>query len=236
MQALAYAHKRGIVHRDASNRAISSSLKTPPAKSRKVVDFGLARPDEETGKGRTLTGTIFGSPLYMSPEQCRGERVDARSDIYSLGCVMYECLTGTVPLQWRVDHGYVSHAYRRAAMADCIEIEGGQECRRHEKVVFKCLAKNPADRYQDAERLEEDLKGLEKNSRSSMWASAASQGRVVRAGASGVFSSTAKYWWHARRSLLRFLASCSCARDFHRCFRQLLEFSGPESAAGIRYR
>lgn len=188
VQALAYAHKRGIVHRDVKSSNIVIIENADGEKVAKVVDFGLARPDEETGKGLTLTGTIFGSPLYMSPEQCRGERVDARSDIYSLGCVMYECLTGTVPFNGASIMDTFRMHIEEQPWPIAAKLKAVKNAADIEKVVFKCLAKNPADRYQDAERLEEVLNGLEKNSRSSMWASAASQGRVVRAGATGIFS------------------------------------------------
>jgi tRNA A-37 threonylcarbamoyl transferase component Bud32/tetratricopeptide (TPR) repeat protein len=192
VQGLSYAHKRGIVHRDVKSSNIVIVQNADGESIAKVVDFGLARPEDEAGKGLTLTGTIFGSPHYMSPEQCRGERVDVRSDIYSLGCVMYECLNGQVPFagasiletfRQHLEDQPKPFAARLKSTGNAADIE---------KVVFKCLSKNPSDRYQDADRLEQDLKALGKNSRSSMWANAASQGRIVRAGASGVFSKYGK--------------------------------------------
>lgn len=191
-QGLAYAHKRGIVHRDVKSSNIVIVQNADGESIAKVVDFGLARPEDESGKGLTLTGTIFGSPHYMSPEQCRGERVDARSDIYSLGCVMYECLNGHVPFagasmletfRQHLEDQPKPFAAKFKTVRNAADIE---------KVVFKCLSKNPGDRYQDADRLEQDLKTLEKNSQSSVWSNAASQGRIVRAGASGAFSKHGK--------------------------------------------
>ncbi len=98
-EALQHAHSRGIVHRDIkpSNILIMS---TPSNKEFvKIVDFGIAKLKqvEEDSQGLTGTGQVVGSPMYMSPEQCMGLEVDARSDIYSLGCVFYEMLCGEPP-------------------------------------------------------------------------------------------------------------------------------------------
>ncbi len=194
VQALAYAHKRGIVHRDIKSSNIVIVEDADHQKVAKVVDFGLARPDEETGKGLTLTGTIFGSPLYMSPEQCRGERVDARSDIYSLGCVIYECLTGHVPFNGAsIMETFRMHIDERPAPI-AGKLKSVNNAADIEKVVFRCLEKNPADRYQEAERLEEDLKRLEKMTRSGVLASATSLARELRSGATGQFKKNRKIW------------------------------------------
>jgi serine/threonine protein kinase len=97
---LAYAHENGIVHRDIkpSNIMILNGIPLSSEGSVKIVDFGIAKfaqHDDGEVQALTKTGEIFGSPLYMSPEQCSGEHVDYRSDIYSLGCVLFEALTGT---------------------------------------------------------------------------------------------------------------------------------------------
>lgn len=96
-EGLAYAHEKGIVHRDLKPSNIIV-CKTPDNNDIvKIVDFGIAKllsSINEQTSDLTRTGDLFGSPLYMSPEQCKGETVDARSDIYSLGCVLYETLTG----------------------------------------------------------------------------------------------------------------------------------------------
>lgn len=99
---LMYAHEHGIVHRDIkpSNIIVLDPNKIPGEGTVKIVDFGIAKLMQSEGgeiQALTRTGEIFGSPLYMSPEQCRGTAVDQRTDIYSLGCVIYECLTGLPP-------------------------------------------------------------------------------------------------------------------------------------------
>lgn len=180
VQALSYAHKHGIVHRDVKSSNIVIVQNASGESVAKVVDFGLARPDEEAGKGLTLTGTIFGSPHYMSPEQCRGERVDARSDIYSLGCVMYECLNGHVPFEGASMLETFRLHLEEQPKPFAAKLKSAPNAADIEKVVFKCLAKNPADRYQDAERLEQELNALEKQARSGALATLGALGRRMK--------------------------------------------------------
>ena len=100
---LAYAHQQSIIHRDIkpNNIMLVDGVNLGAEGSVKIVDFGIAKVgSEEGGEIQTLTktGEIFGSPLYMSPEQCSGEQIDFRTDVYSLGCVLFEALTRTPPL------------------------------------------------------------------------------------------------------------------------------------------
>jgi serine/threonine protein kinase len=89
--ALDHAHASGVVHRDVK----PANVMVEPSGHVKVMDFGIAK--AEAGANLTATGLIMGTPNYMSPEQARGGKVDARSDLFSLGCVLYECLTGVRP-------------------------------------------------------------------------------------------------------------------------------------------
>jgi len=92
-QALTAAHKKGVIHRDLKPQNIMIDKKG----SAYVMDFGIARSLE--AEEVTKTGAIIGTPHYMSPEQAEGKAVDTRSDIYSLGCVLYEMITGNPPFE-----------------------------------------------------------------------------------------------------------------------------------------
>lgn len=96
-KGLSHAHSKGVIHRDLK----PGNIMLVPDKGSvvvKLVDFGLVKSNDADSMGRiTATGEVFGSPMYMSPEQCQGRPVDRRSDVYSLGCLLFECLTGRAP-------------------------------------------------------------------------------------------------------------------------------------------
>jgi len=162
--ALHSAHAQGIVHRDIkpSNLMLLRD-KTEHITQIKVVDFGIARVNR-SGHGsqsQTATGLVFGTPYYMSPEQCRGERVDHRADIYSFGCTLFEALTGEPPFKGNnAFQTFMMHQgddipsleSRRAEGASTEEFPDSLEA-----VVAKTLQKNVADRYQSMEQLKHDL-------------------------------------------------------------------------------
>lgn len=95
---LAHAHEKNVLHRDIKPSNVML-LKGETRIVAKIVDFGLAKSYDESAMKLTQTGEIFGSPLYMSPEQCQGTALDNRSDIYSLGCLFYESLSGIPPIK-----------------------------------------------------------------------------------------------------------------------------------------
>ncbi len=165
--ALSYAHANGVIHRDIkpSNIMISSTdAGDAQGVLVKVVDFGIAKltgKDEFSQQTLTKTGEIFGSPLYMSPEQCLGIAIDQRCDLYSLGCVIFEALTGAPPLvgenalaTMMKHQSEAPLSLKEASMG--IEFPGKMEA-----IVSQLLAKDPEQRYQSAQHLTADLIGLD---------------------------------------------------------------------------
>jgi serine/threonine-protein kinase len=149
LAALRFAHRNGIVHRDIKphNVLVDSEGRI------KVTDFGIARAG--AASQMTEVGSIVGTAQYLSPEQARGTAVDQRSDIYSLGIVLYELLTGTVP--------FTGDTPVEIAMKHISETPPVPSAKRAEVphdldlVVTRALAKDPADRYQSAEEMDLDL-------------------------------------------------------------------------------
>jgi serine/threonine protein kinase/tetratricopeptide (TPR) repeat protein len=156
--ALAEAHRRNVIHRDIK----SSNIMLNERNQLKILDFGLAKvivPSTGTSGSHqtadlTALGTPFGTASYMSPEQARGERADARSDIFSLGVVMYEMIAGRLPFKGKTSVD-VMH---RVMHDDPPPLDGAPQ--RLQQIVSKALAKNPSARYQSTEVLLEDLRGL----------------------------------------------------------------------------
>ncbi len=159
---LDHAHSKGVIHRDLKP---SNLFLCPAEEGRfvvKLVDFGIAKITEAAGEAAqnlTRTGEVFGSPLYMSPEQCSGKPLDTRSDIYSLGCVMYEVLTGRRPLAGATAMDTM-HLHLKQAPKPFKEtapnIVVSEEM---EKAVMKCLAKSPDNRFDSVAALYLELFG-----------------------------------------------------------------------------
>jgi eukaryotic-like serine/threonine-protein kinase len=150
-QALNFSHQHGIIHRDVKPANIMIST----ADAVKVMDFGIARAIADSGNSVTQTAAVIGTAQYLSPEQARGEAVDARSDVYSLGCVLYEILTGEPPF---IGDSPVAVAYqhvREDPVPPSQRYEGVSA--ELDAVVLKALAKNPDNRYQSAAEMRSDL-------------------------------------------------------------------------------
>ncbi len=154
-KALAYAHSRGVVHRDIKPANIMID------KSNRVVltDFGLAK--ITSGPQFTTTGALVGTPAYMSPEQGIGQPGDFRSDLYSLGSVFYQMVTGRFPFIAETPIATVfKHINAPLPWPRTINPDIPEEL---EGILVKLLEKNPTDRYQSADELVEDLVRLQKN-------------------------------------------------------------------------
>lgn len=151
LDALAYSHRAGIIHRDIK----PANVMLTPNGTVKVMDFGIARAVADTSATMTQTAAVIGTAQYLSPEQARGEKVDNRSDIYSVGCLLYELLTGE-PL-FKGDSP-VSVAYQHVREAPVPPSQLDPEITPSmDAVVLKSLSKDPRDRYQDASEFREDV-------------------------------------------------------------------------------
>jgi serine/threonine-protein kinase len=150
-RALERAHATGLVHRDIkpSNIMITSYGQT------KVTDFGIARAIGDGEQTMTQTGMVIGTASYLSPEQAQGNPVDARSDVYALGCVLYEMLTGAPPFKGETP---LSIAYKHVREdAEKPSMVNPDVPAALDAIVMKALAKNPDNRYQSAREMRDDL-------------------------------------------------------------------------------
>jgi eukaryotic-like serine/threonine-protein kinase len=155
LEAIGFAHRHGIIHRDIKphNVLVSADQQAKAIEPRlKVTDFGIAR---QSASQMTEAGSIMGTAQYLSPEQARGAPVTAASDLYSAGIVLYEMLTGKVP--------FTGDSAVEIAMKHVNEVPAPPSSLRPEipfeldQIVLRALAKDPGDRYQTAEEFIEDL-------------------------------------------------------------------------------
>ncbi len=160
-EALSHAHAKGIVHRDLKPSNIIITKTSSGAEIAHIIDFGVARlqsVDVRQSQNLTRTGDVFGSPMYMSPEQCLGVGQDERSDVYSLGCILFEMITGHPPFQGsNAVQTIVQHLNElpiwKTGNAD---VQG---------IVNRCLQKVPDDRYQTVEDLQRDLLSIQRGAK-----------------------------------------------------------------------
>ncbi len=151
--ALEVAHSEGVVHRDLKPQNIMIDVSGRAC----VMDFGLARSMEATGL--TQVGAVLGTPAYMSPEQARGLPADERADLFSLGIIAYQMLTGVVP--FKADTALASMLLRtQGPPAPPVKLDPNIP-QQLSDIVLKCLATNAADRYQSAAALDKDLRDWE---------------------------------------------------------------------------
>jgi serine/threonine protein kinase len=158
--AMAHAHDQNVLHRDLKPGNIMLTVDDEGQESIRILDFGIAKLVQEPGTSNltlTATGEVMGSPVYMSPEQGTGMGIDHRSDIYSLGCLMFEALAGTPPLHgstlvstMMMHQNTIPPRMSEASMGITFPEE-------LEEIVKRCLAKNPADRFQSMTELKDAL-------------------------------------------------------------------------------
>ena len=151
LAALEYSHRQGIIHRDIKPANVMLARNGDV----KVMDFGIARAVADSGATMTQTANVLGTAQYLSPEQARGETVDARSDVYSTGCLLYELLTGRPPFQGEspVAVAY-QHVRENPVPPSTLNPDVGAE---PDAIVMKALTKNPANRYQSAAEMRTDI-------------------------------------------------------------------------------
>jgi len=165
LDGLAYAHRNGIIHRDIKPANIMRCSNDGTA-SVKILDFGISKligANDKTAQGLTSAGEIFGSPFYMSPEQSIGGSIDSRSDIYSIGCTMFEVLSGFVPFEG--SNPFETLILHQESAPPLLS-EVAPQLDLHpsiDLVLSKCLAKRPQDRYQSAKELAIDLTRIKEN-------------------------------------------------------------------------
>src|SRR6202161_1013474 len=151
LRALEYSHQAGIVHRDIK----PGNVMVTRNGDIKVMDFGIARAMSDAQATMTQTAQVIGTAQYLSPERARGERVEARSDLYPAGCLLYELLTGRPPF---TGDSPVAIAYQHVREAPVppsrIDPELPPWC---DAIVLKAMEKDPADRYQSAGEMRNDL-------------------------------------------------------------------------------
>ena len=227
--ALEHAHQKGIIHRDIKPSNLMLTSRADGSETVKILDFGIAKllpsGDDSNRMNLTQTGELFGSPQYMSPEQCAGSALDARSDIYSLGCVMYEALMGRPSLRGEslVETIY-KHTNERPAPFKSVrpDLDVPEQL---EALVLKALEKEPAMRFPSMAILKRNLDFVQlfaeqakslpphtvpnepgaSNDKIAILAAAVTAAVVVLAGIGFALAdqspSSYKYWWYPKANL-----------------------------------
>ena len=159
--ALDFSHKKGIIHRDVKPANVMISRDGAV----KVMDFGIARAVSDSTSSLTTTSSVLGTAQYLSPEQARGETVDARSDLYSAGCVLYEMVTGVPPF---TGESPVAVAYQHVRETPQPPSAVNPQVSRYvDAVIMQAMAKNPDNRYATAGEMRSDLLAVLTGSRPS---------------------------------------------------------------------
>jgi serine/threonine-protein kinase len=185
--ALGFAHRNGVIHRDIK----PGNVMVETTGLVKVADFGIAQAiggPEQTQL--TRVGSVMGTATYFSPEQAQGRQVDPRSDIYSLGCVLFEILTGRPPFTGDTP---VAIAYKHVQEAPPRPSQFANVPPGLDAIVLKCLAKTPDGRYSSSEELRTDLRRFLEGHPVAAMAGAAAAGAAAATAAYGAADATAAY-------------------------------------------
>lgn len=157
-EGLSHAHNQGVLHRDVKPSNVMMSLEPNGKVVPKLVDFGLAKL-KSGDKTETTGGRVFGSPSYLSPEAVRGGEIDFRTDVYSLGCLIFETLAGKPPFLANTAFETLNQKLNKKAPS-LFEATGVEYPTQLEEILEKSLAKDPDDRYSDVASLKNALEEL----------------------------------------------------------------------------
>jgi tRNA A-37 threonylcarbamoyl transferase component Bud32 len=154
VRALRAAHESGIIHRDMKPGNVFLTNRSSAADYVKVLDFGIAKVEDQSTSGLTRTGAVFGTAGYMAPEQACGEPVDARTDIYAVGCMMFELLTGRLPFPGNNFMRVLTQHMNERPPAPREVAPDADISEEVEQIILTALEKKPADRFPDMSALE----------------------------------------------------------------------------------
>jgi serine/threonine-protein kinase len=164
LSALYDAHNAGVIHRDLKPENIMVEQRRNEPDFVKVLDFGIAKIQDAEGEGPALTRTGFvcGTPEYMSPEQARGATLDHRSDLYAVGVILYQLLTGRLPFESDSAVGYATKHLTEEPLPPSRKRSDLRVSPAMERLIMRALSKSPDDRPQDAEAFKAELLAVEK--------------------------------------------------------------------------
>jgi serine/threonine-protein kinase len=163
LSALYDAHAAGVIHRDLKPENIMVEQRRNESDFVKVLDFGIAKlQDGEEGPTLTRPGFVCGTPEYMSPEQARGSTLDHRSDLYAVGVILYQLLTGRLPFESDSAVGYATRHLTEEPLPPSRKRPESRISQAMERLIIRALSKSPDDRPRDAEAFKAELLAVEK--------------------------------------------------------------------------